>query len=183
MTSSGDSGGSEGGGGGEGPLILTALLPPDLQARMDALRRAHFPPERNHLRAHVTLFHALPPSCEAELRQVLARIVGEHPPPPGRVEGVMSLGTGTAVRLASPPLLSIRDELAERFHTLLSPQDRHTPRLHVTVQNKVAPKVAKALQLQLAAVLQPSAFRFTGLALDAYCGGPWRSLKSWSFRG
>jgi hypothetical protein len=176
-------GGSEGGGGVGGPLIVTALLPPELQARMDALRREHYPPERNHLRAHVTLFHALPPSCEAELRQVLARIVAAYPAPAGRMEGVMSLGGGTAVRLASPALLAIRNELADHFEMLLSPQDQHTPRLHVTVQNKVTSKEAKALQAQLSPQLQPLDFRFAGLALQAYRGGPWQPLKSWSFRG
>jgi hypothetical protein len=168
---------------GEAPLIVTAVLPPELQAQMDALRREHYPPERNQLPAHVTLFHALPPSCEGELRQVLARLTAHHPPPLGRVEGVMSLGSGTAIRLTSPSLLALRDELADHFDTLLSPQDQHTPRLHVTIQNKVAPREAKALQLQLGAQLQPSAFRFTGLALHAYLGGPWRLLKSSSFRG
>ena len=181
MTAAGPSGG--GGGSGGGPLIVAALLPPELQARMDALRREHYPPERNHLPAHVTLFHALPPSCEAELRQVLARMVAVNPPPPGRVEGVMSLGGGTAVRLASPALLAVRDELADHFEMLLSPQDQHTPRLHVTVQNKVSPREAKALQAQLSPQLQPLDFRFAGLALNAYRGGPWHLLKSWSFRG
>ena len=170
-------------GGGTAPLIVTALLPAELQARMDALRRAHFPPERNYLAAHVTLFHALPPSCEAELREVLARMTAQHPPPPGRVEGVMSLGQGTAIKLASPALLALREELADRFDTLLTPQDQHSPRLHVTVQNKVAPREAKALQAQLSAEVRPQDFRFAGLAVNAYCGGPWRRLKTWSFRG
>ena len=180
MTLPGRSGGDVGVGG---PLIVTALLPAELQSRMDALRRAHFPPERNYLRAHVTLFHALPPSCEAELRQVLGRIVAQHPPPPATVEGVMSLGGGTAVRLESPALLAIRNELADHFERLLTAQDQHRPRLHVTVQNKVSSKEAKALQAQLSPQLRPEHFHFAGLALNSYCGGPWRHLKSWSFRG
>jgi len=175
--------GNGGDGSAGGPLIVTALLPPDLQTRMDALRREHYPAERNYLPAHVTLFHALPPSCEAELRQVLGRIVAANPPPPARLEGVMSLGRGTAMRLASPALLAIRDELADRFETLLSPQDRHRPRLHVTIQNKVTPRAAAALQAQLSPQLQPLDFRFAGLALNAYRGGPWHLLKTWSFRG
>ena len=164
------------------PLIVTAELPAELQARMDALRRKHFPPERNHLAAHVTLFHALPPGVEPELRQVLARHAAKAPPP-GRIEGVMSLGRGTAIRLASPTLLALRAELADRFETLLTPQDRALPRLHVTVQNKVAPHEAKALQAALAGQIRPAGFRFAGLALHAYLGGPWELLKRWSFRG
>src|SRR6476469_7699644 len=42
------------------PLIVTLLLDDAAQQRFDALRTAHFPAERNHLAAHVTLFHALP---------------------------------------------------------------------------------------------------------------------------
>ena len=38
-------------GGTAAPLVVTAELPAPLQARADGLRRAHFPPERNHLAA------------------------------------------------------------------------------------------------------------------------------------
>lgn len=149
---------------------------------MDGLRQAHFPPERNHLSAHLTLFHALPPSCEGELREVLARLAAGQAPE-GAVEGVMSLGRGTAIRLSSPALLAMRDDLAERFWPLLSAQDRHRPRLHVTVQNKVTADAARALQAQLGPAIRAESFRFTGLGLHAYAGGPWDHVKSWSFRG
>jgi len=55
--------------------------------------------------------------------------------------------------------------------------------LHVTVQNKVAKAEARALQAELGAVFRPESFRFAGLALDRYLGGPWESLGRWSFRG
>ena len=42
------------------PLVLTAVLPPAEQAWLDGWREEFFPPERNHLAAHLTLFHALP---------------------------------------------------------------------------------------------------------------------------
>ena len=168
---------------GAHPLIVTAELPEDLQAWATSLRTAHFPPERNYLSAHVTLFHALPPSSEAEVRGELARICAACPPPPARIEGLMNLGRGTAIRLSSGTMLEIRDELAGRFHGMLTPQDQHRPRLHVTIQNKVEPKAAKALQEALANAVQPRDFVFRGLALHAYRGGPWDFLKSWSFRG
>ena len=165
------------------PLILTAELPPDLQAWANGLRRAHFPPERNQLDAHVTLFHALPPSSEAELRSRCAALAREHPPIPARLEGVMKLGRGTALAIASPAMLGLRDALAESFHGLLTPQDEHRPRLHVTIQNKVAIEEAKALQALLGPQVEPRAFAFAGLALHAYRGGPWEFLKRWPFRG
>lgn len=165
------------------PLIVTADLPPDLQAMASGLRRAHFPPERNHLDAHVTLFHALPPSVEAELVRLLVVIAGEEGAPPGRLEGVMSLGRGTALRLASPALLRVRDRIAETFHGALSAQDNHRPRLHVTVQNKVEPAVARALQAELEASVRPRDFAFTGLSLHRYRGGPWEFVRRFAFRG
>ena len=168
---------------GAAPLIVTAELPRDLQAWADRLRRAHYPPERNRVAAHVTLFHALPPSCEAELRDRLAAAARDNPPVPARLDGVMSLGNGTALRLASPAMLALRAGLAEHFHGLLSPQDRPEPRLHVTVQNKVTATAAKALRAELERTIEPREFRFTGLALQRYRDGPWEPVKRWSFRG
>ena len=165
------------------PLIVTAELPADLLAWANALRREHYPPERNQVDAHVTLFHALPPSCEDEVRELLAAAARERAPVPARLEGVMSLGPGTALRIQSPAMLALRRELAGRLHGLLTGQDVHDPRLHVTVQNKVSQKEAKALQHRLAAEVIPRDFRFAGLALHRYRGGPWEPLKRWSFRG
>ena len=168
--------------GGRAPLIVTAELPQALQSRADQLRQAHYPPQRNQLTAHVTLFHALPPSAEDELRDALAA-EARAKPPRARLEGVMNLGRGTALRIESPAMLAIWERLAERFHGLLTPQDEHTPRLHITIQNKVAPSLAKALQRDLAATLEPRDFAFHGLALHRYRGGPWEPVRAWPFRG
>ena len=169
--------------GADAPLILTAELPEDLHARFTDLRTEHFPPERNYLEAHVTLFHALPAQCEDEVRRYLARLVGETAPVEGRVEGLMSLGGGTAIKLVSPAMLDLRDRIADHFHGMLTNQDQHRPRLHVTIQNKVTSKEAKALQAQLEGVIQPRDFTFRGLALYAYRGGPWEFLRRFAFRG
>ena len=168
---------------GAAPLIVTAELPADLQAWAEHLRRRHCPAERNRVAAHVTLFRALPPSCEEELREALAAIAREHSPLPARFDGILPLGRGTALRLASPAMLALRADLAERLHGLLTPQDRAEPRLHVTVQNKVSEREARALQAELAGGLRPRDFRFTGLALHRYRDGPREFVKRWSFRG
>ncbi len=167
----------------DAPLILTAELPPELHRHYTDLRTRYFPPERNYLEAHVTLFHAFPAQCEDELRRYLARLVGEVPQIAGRVEGLMSLGGGTAIRLASPDLLALRDEVAEHFRGMLTQQDQHRPRLHVTIQNKVGSKEAKALQAELSGQIEPRHFAFPGLALHAYRGGPWEFLRRFAFRG
>lgn len=165
------------------PLIVTAELPKDLAAWATALRDAHFPPERNFLKAHVTLFHAIPPMCAAELNDVLAAIVRETAPVPGMIEGLMSLGGGTAIKLASQPMRDLRAEVAEHFHGMLTGQDQHAPRLHITIQNKVTSAVAKALQADLADLVQPGTFAFRGLSVHRYLGGPWELVKCHVFRG
>lgn len=165
------------------PLVLTAELPPDLHRWATALRRAHYPPERNHLEAHVTLFHALPGQLENELRALLARLAGEFAPPAARLEGQMSLGRGTALALSSPAMLGLREHIADHFRGMLTAQDSHPPRLHVTIQNKVSPTEAKALQAELAGIIHPRDFAFPGLALFRYRGGPWEAVRRFAFRG
>nr|WP_246415435.1 2'-5' RNA ligase family protein [Novosphingobium taihuense] len=164
-------------------MIVTATLPPDLQAWADRLRDAHYPPERNHLTAHVTLFHALPWRLEDEARALLATLAASAPPVPARLSGVMDLGSGTALRIESPEMLQIRAEIAHHFHGMLVAQDSHEPRLHVTIQNKVPRKEALAVQDELDALIQPRSFAFAGLALHRYLGGPWDAVGRWSFRG
>ncbi|MBF9152916.1 2'-5' RNA ligase family protein [Novosphingobium sp. 1Y9A] len=164
------------------PLIVTALLPPDLQAWADRLRREHYPPERNQLSAHVTLFHALPGRLEDEVRERLSRLAAMTPPLEATLSGVMDLGSGTALRIECPEMLALYSEIAEHFHGMLSAQDQQAPRLHVTIQNKVARPAARALQDALAADLRGRRFAFAGIALHRYLGGPWESLGRWSFR-
>lgn len=165
------------------PFIVTAELPADLFAWANGLRQAHFPPERNHLAAHVTLFHALAPSLREELPAVLARMAGEYAAPKAELTGLMNLGKGTALALTSPAMLGIRAEIADLFHGMLTAQDQHQPRLHITIQNKVTPEVARALQAELGPVVQPRKFTFTGLGLHRYCNPHWEAVGVWPFRG
>jgi hypothetical protein len=96
---------------------------------------------------------------------------------------VMMLGRGVAFRVDCPDLLAIRDELAEGFTGLLTPQDQARPRLHITVQNKVEPAIAKALYAVLSASFQPRPLTISALAAWYYRGGPWEAIQSWSFSG
>ena len=94
----------------------------------------------------------------------------------------MNLGGGVAYRIRSPELETIREELADAFHGLLSAQDSAGWRPHVTIQNKVAPKVAKALYNQLQAAFETRTLTLAGLALHEYLGGPWAPIGRWPFR-
>lgn len=130
------------------PLIVTAVLDAAAQERFDALRRTHFPPERNHLAAHVTLFHALPGEQEAAVRRDLAEVAAGAPYEV-EVVGVRLLGRGVAYDLRSPALSAARAELARRWAPWLTRQDAQGFRPHVTVQNKVEPDVARRLHADL----------------------------------
>ncbi|MGQ3099897.1 MAG: 2'-5' RNA ligase family protein [Sphingopyxis solisilvae] len=153
------------------------------QRYFDHLRAAHFPPERNYLSAHITLFHQLPPSALGELDGLIRRIAADTPPPAARLRELYSLGKGVAYRIDSPDLLAIRERIADHFTGMLTAQDQGTPRLHITVQNKVTPGDARALLAELAADFQPRPLTITGLAAHHYRGGPWEAAFARNFRG
>jgi hypothetical protein len=165
------------------PFIVTAEMPPQIHGWADGLRRAHFPPERNQLEAHVTLFHALAPSQREELLHFLPRIAAEFAAPTAQITGLMDLGKGTALAIASPGMTTIREMIADHFHGALTAQDNHPIRLHITVQNKVTTQEARVLQAQLRTENIAREFRFSGLGLHLYRGGPWEAVGRWSFRG
>ena len=94
-----------------GALIVTAEMGGEDQAWLDRLRHVHFPPERNQLPAHLTIFHALAPSVESELRHRLAEAASD-PAPRAEIAGLMDLGGGVAFRIVSDDLDAIRADLA-----------------------------------------------------------------------
>lgn len=153
------------------------------QLYFDNLRAAHYPPERNHLPAHITLFHQLPPSCHDELDRLLSRIAADVPPPAARLREIYSLGGGAAFRIDSPDLLAIREHIADHFTGMLTAQDQGTPRLHITIQNKVASAEARALIAELYENFQPRPLAIAGLAAYHYRGGPWEPAFARNFRG
>lgn len=165
------------------PFIVTAKLPPAIQNWADSLRRAHYPEERNHLHAHVTMFHSFAPSLLDELKTFLPRVTNEFAAPEAEISGVMDLHTGTAIALHSPQLLLLREFIAEHFHGSLTAQDLHEPRPHITIQNKVTKREARALQAELATTIEPVRFAFPALELHLYKGGPWDLVKACPFRG
>ena len=164
------------------PLLITAELPPDAFAWADTLRRAHYPPERNRLGAHVTLFHGLPPSAQGEVIRLLAAL-GEYPPPEARIAGLMDLGRGTAFAVDSPGMVALHAEMALILRGLIQQKDMRPLRLHITVQNKVSRKAARALQVELAEDIPTRSFQFRGLGLSQWRDELWRLVRLYSFRG
>lgn len=164
-----------------GALIVTAEIAQGDFSWLEGLRRAHYPAERNRVPAHLTIFHALPPSAQTEVRARIARLVRQLRPA-ATIVGLMDLGGGVAFRIVSPDLDRIREELADGLHGLLGAQDSAGWRPHITIQNKVAPKVARALKEDLSRAFQPRPLNISGLGLHRYLDGPWESIGIWPFR-
>lgn len=163
------------------PIVVSALFGAGDDGWLQELRRAHYPPERNLVPAHLTLFRQLPPSAEAELSRRLA-LCAAAPPPPATVAGIVDLGEGTALRIDSDALEAMRDDLAGALHGLLTPQDQAPWRPHVTVQNKVEPREARRLQQRLRATLLPRPLHIRALAAWRYRDGPWHKIRDFPFR-
>lgn len=163
------------------PLILTVRLPARVQDYFQAIRLRHFPIARNHVPAHVTMFHHLP---GAELDAIVGRlksICRGTPPPHIEVAGLRSLGRGVAYRLHSPALEALRDELAHAWAPLLLPQDQQGFAPHITIQNKVEPRAARVLLDELRANFKPWSFDSEGLQLWRYLDGPWALVSETRF--
>lgn len=165
-----------------GALIITAELGASDFAWLDRLRRTHYPAERNQVPAHLTMFHAMPPSAEGEVKARLSRIASRGTPG-ATIAGLIDLGGGVAFRIVSDDLDAIRGELAHDLKGLLGAQDAGGWRAHVTIQNKLPLKVARSLLADLARDFRPRPLAIGGLGLRRYVDGPWEELAVYPFRG
>ena len=170
---------------GPDPLIVSALLPDDVQHDLDEQRRRYFPPGRHVVGAHVTLFHALPGDRIERVRAVLDEVTARDAPAL-EVDAPFLLGGGrgggVAYRLRSRGLEDVRAAVADRLRADLTDQDARRWRPHVTVQNKVDADEARALLARLEAAHVPTETSVVGLALWHYRGGPWESAGEFGFR-
>ena len=165
------------------PLILTLTLDAASQAFFDGERRRWFPPARNMIPAHITLFHRLPDDDVLRVLSVLSLLCADARPSPFWVEGVKFLGRGVAYSLQSAEMVGLRARLAALWRDSLTPQDRQGWRPHVTIQNKVEPVAARALHSALSLSFVPFGGTVAGLAVWRYLGEPWESAGSLLFSG
>lgn len=163
----------------EPPLILTLALNAEAENFFNELRQRHFPPERNFLKAHLTLFHHLPQ--QPQLVQDVETISAEQKRLELQVSGVASIGRGVAYKLESAVLQTLHKALQEQWQQWLIPQDKQRLWPHVTVQNKVAPEAARALLQELQQSFAPFEVQGTGLRLWTYLGGPWELVREFPF--
>jgi 2'-5' RNA ligase len=165
-----------------GTLIVLAELGKKDFAWLDALRRRHYPADRNRVPAHLTLFRSLPPSAEEEVRRSLSRAASAAAPL-AEISGVIDLDSGVALRVLSGELEEIRERLRDEFRGLLTAQDQGGWTAHVTIQNKAEPRVARELLRQMRASFEPRPIEISGLELVRYVQGAWMPIARYTFRG
>ena len=163
------------------PLILTLALDASSTACFEALRQEHFPPERNLVPAHLTLFHHLPGDQIADIVAETTAACRERAAFPIEATGLRFLGRGVAYTVESAELTTLRASHARAWAPWLTPQDRQPFRPHVTVQNKAAPAEARALLERLSAGFAPFPVRAEGLLPWRYLGGPWEGVGRYPF--
>ncbi len=116
-------------------LILTLRLDAESQAFFDRMRLAHSSPERNFLKAHLTLFHQLPDN-----ESTIVGLTGLNIAPCDlQVTGLINLGGRVDYRVESQSLIYFHRRLSAYFADVLIPQDRQGFWPHIVVQNKVLP--------------------------------------------
>jgi len=155
------------------PIILTLALDEASAAFFHAQRQRYFPPARNIVPAHLTLFHHLPGGSEAQIEAALASLCANMQPLALEVSGLRFLGRGVAYEITSQGLTALRARCAALWADWLTPQDRQGFRPHVTVQNKEAPAKARALYEALREGFAPFPAEGRGLQLWRYLDGPW----------
>ncbi|WFU82596.1 2'-5' RNA ligase family protein [Bradyrhizobium sp. CIAT3101] len=158
-------------------FLLTAELDLTSFAWLDGLRRGHFPPERNLLPAHLTLFHRLSSAQTARLCKVRLPLG----PIPILLDTPLLLGFGVAIRVRSLELEQVRSAARLAMGGEFSSQDSQGWRPHVTIQNKVAADDARRLHRELSTGFEPRAGAATGLLVWEYLNGPWKLVDRLPF--
>ncbi len=162
------------------PLILTLTLDHVSQHFFDEKRRSHFPPERNYLDAHLTLFHHLPPG-QPQVINDIQMAADTYRQMKLNITGLKMTGSGVAYVIECPLLLQLHAYLQKLWWDKLIPQDKHKLWPHITVQNKVPSETATLLKADLEQRFEPFTGTGVGLSLFEYLGGPWKPVQQWQF--
>ncbi len=164
-------------------LLLTLGLDSESFRHLNDLRSRYFPPDRNVVPAHVSLFHDLPGGSEPAIRETLEAVAASRGPIPLKFTTMKRLGRGMALTVEAPGLAAVHGQLARAFAPWLTPQDRHPFRPHVTIMNKAEPFQAALAFADLSAYWSPRDGTAEGLLLWEYLGGPWRLVDRFPFAG
>ena len=160
--------------------VLTLKLDPAAQAHFEALRQQWFPPERNLIPAHLTLFHTLPEepwitqALEDAAAGTIAFALGTPTP--------KSIGRGAAFFFNSPEATALHKHLRKAFQAVVTPQDQQGFRPHIVAMNKATPAAAKLCLEALQTHRLPQEITATGSDLWRYLNGPWQHQQTFPFR-
>ena len=160
--------------------ILTLRFDLYSQQHFENMRQLYFPPERNLVPAHLTLFHSLP--LTKETRTVVGSKAASTAMFPVAVTGLRSLGRGVAYTLGAPELAILHQSLSHSFTEFLTPQDKQKFQPHVVIQNKATSEQAKALLARLQPAFQAFTVEAQGLDLWHYRNGPWALTQQFHFK-
>lgn len=161
------------------PLILTLSIEKKAALFFNSLRKKHFPPSRNFIDAHLTLFHALP--NEVKIVEDIKALCERQTPFELIIKEVVSISKGVAYKIESNELLQLHKILKNKWQSFLSSQDSQKLWPHITVQNKVQTQQAKDLLGELQNSFTQFSTTATGLQLWEYLEGPWRLAYNFIF--
>ena len=170
--------------------VLTLFTDKKHHEYMTALRRQWFPQHLLKVDAHVTLFHALPGSKLAEIKQDISAIAAGTKKFPIVVdtEGVFEMGKGVGINVSTSgggqyKPGGIRRELREKWQPFLSKQDNGKNwKAHYTIMNKQDDQEEKRKCLEyLNEGHANHAGTVEGLSLWLYDKGRWRPNEVWKF--
>lgn len=131
------------------PIVITLTLDKQTHHFLTSLRKKYFPPHRNHLEAHVTLFHAIPAHRYHEVSQEIQTICSRTAPWEVFVSEPRRMGNSgvmVSVRdrrqsiewLHRKLLKFLEDGIKEDRDRLTEQDKKHWGKVaHVTIQNKV----------------------------------------------
>lgn len=163
------------------PLIVTARVAESDLEPFNVLRQKHFPPERNFLQAHLTMFHRLPGEYLDQVAQGLTRVSTGTEEIVAEVSGLRHLGACVAFTITSLELHNARAQLKTAFASWLGPQDMQKWQPHLTVQNKASKAAADRLYGDLLATFRPHRLRLNGLDIWRYLNGLWQHAATVPF--
>ncbi|MDQ2753084.1 MAG: 2'-5' RNA ligase family protein, partial [Bacteroidota bacterium] len=163
------------------PLVLTVTLDETSQIFFNQKRVFYFPPERNFIHAHLTLFHHLP--GEINICNTIQSICHQQKQIELMVKQPVSIGKGVAYQIESKVLVSLHKALQKQWIDVLTMQDRQGLWPHITVQNKVTHQQAGQTLQELKNGFVPFTTYAKGLTLWKYLNGPWEEWKQFVFAG
>jgi hypothetical protein len=161
-------------------LILTLKLDQSAESYFQNLRIQHYPPSRNQIPAHISLFHYLPGEDESQIEKDL-KSVCQRDQFSLQILPPKLMGAGVMFPVKSPELEAMHATLKHKWQRWLKPQDLQGYRPHIVVQNKVSREIAQTTLINLNFDHPFSAVIAEGLLLWEYQNGPWCLKNTYQF--